>query len=351
LKKVAKDEAGKAPVKAQPEMKTVSPVIISASRRNDTPACHSEWFMEGLKRGYLGVTTGGSRYVLFDKARMIVFWTKNPEPMFKYLGEIDQKEIGYYFQYTLNDYEAEGLEPNLPPLEDRITTFKSLSKMIGPEKVIWRFDPLVLTDVITKERLVEKIENLMKQFAGYTEKLVISFFRSDVYPHALKRMQENKINQRDFETNDIAFVAKQLGALGKKYNMKVATCAVKEDLKFFDIEHNKCIDDELIKRVFKDDKVLMSFLDIKENLKDSGQRPGCKCIDSEDIGLNNTCANGCLYCYANKSDEAVKRNLERIENGEISEFLMPPKKSEKSVKKNVDRISQKGEKRRPDLPN
>ncbi len=331
------------------EIEATTPIIISASRRNDTPACHSEWFMEGLKRDYVRISN--KRYVSFENARLIVFWTKDPRPIMEHLNDIKNKEeIGYYFQYTLNDYEAEGLEPNLPPLENRITTFKTLSDMIGKEKVIWRFDPLVLTNTITKERLVNKVENLMKQLNDHTEKLVISFFRSDEYKHALKRMQENKINPRDFETDDITFVAKQLGALGKKCNMKVATCAVKGDLKFFGIDPNKCIDDNLIKRVFKDDKILMSFLNSKKNLKHR-MREGCECIVSQDIGSYNTCANKCLYCYANKSDKALEKNLERIENGEIGEFLIPPQKTENAVKKNDGRISQKGKKLRPDLPN
>lgn len=304
----------------------VAPLIISASRRNDTPACHSDWFMQGLRRDYVRMSE--KRYVSFEKARLIVFWTKDPQPIMGHLDEIDKMGIGYYFQYTLNDYQAESLEPNLPPLENRIATFKTLSDRINKEKVVWRFDPLVLTGAITKEHLVNKVHNLMKQLTGYTEKLVISFYRSDEYKHALKRMQENKIDPRDFKPGDVSFIAAQLGALGKKYNMNVATCADKGDLSLFGIDHNKCIDDELIKRLFRDDEILMSFLDSRKNLKDPTQRKQCKCIVSEEIGSNNTCANECLYCYANKSDKAVKRNLEAIKNGEIGEFLIPtsPKK-------------------------
>jgi DNA repair photolyase len=293
-----------------------------------------------------------NEYVSFENARLIVFWTKNPVPIMGHLDEIDKKKIGYYFQYTLTDYSDEGLEANMPSLENRITIFKTLSDMIGPEKVIWRFDPLVLTDTLTRERLVDKVKNLMEKLTGCTEKLVISFFKSGEYDHALKRMQKSKMNPRDFKPEDMAFVADELKKLGKKHNMKVATCAENDELLLLSkIDPNKCIDDELIKRVFKDDKVLMSFLNSKKDLK-HGMRKGCECIVSTDIGKYNTCANKCQYCYANKSDNALKRNLERIENGEIGEFLVPPpKRSEKSVKKNSDRISQKGEKRRSDLPN
>lgn len=302
------------------DVKAVAPLIISASRRNDTPACHSHWFMEGLRRGYLGVL---NKYVSLKNARLIVFWTKNPDPIIDHLNEIDNLGIGYYFQHTLNNYESEGLEPNLPPLEGRIATFQKLSGMIGKEKVIWRFDPLILTDTITKEMLVEKVEKLMQQLTGYTKKLVISFYRSDDYKHALIRMQANQIYPRNFEGEDISFVASKLGALGEKYNIRISTCADKGDLSFFGIEPNKCVDDELIKQVFSDDKVLMTFLESRKKLKDPGQRAECQCIVSEDVGSNSTCANGCLYCYANKSDAAVARNFKKIETGGIGEFLKP----------------------------
>jgi DNA repair photolyase len=256
-----------------------------------------------------------------------VFWTKNPVPIMEHLDEIDNEGIGYYFQYTLNDYD-EGLEPNMPSLKNRIIIFKTLSEMIGPEKVIWRFDPLVLTDTIDKEELVERIKNLMEKLSGYTEKLVISFFKSAEYKHALERIKQNN-NQKDFESEDMAFVADELKKLGKKYNMKVATCAENDELLRSKIEPNKCIDDGLIKRVSKDDKILMSFLNSKKSLKHGlREEEGCECIVSQEIGSNNTCANGCLYCYANKSDTSVKTNLELIKKGEIGEFLKPrsPKK-------------------------
>jgi hypothetical protein len=107
-----------------------------------------------------------------------------------------------------------------------------------------------------------------------------------------------------------------LGELGQRHGMKVATCADSGDLSLFGIEHNKCIDDELIKRVFKDDKILIPFLESRKNLRDTGQREKCRCIVSEEIGSENTCANGCLYCYANKSDKALERNLGLIKESE-----------------------------------
>lgn len=124
----------------------IEPLIISASRATDIPAFHADRFFRFLESGYVQWVNPFNRqvqYVSFAKTRVIVFWTKNPKPLIPYLSELNRRGIGYYFQYTLNDYEQEGLEPNMPAMEDRLQTFMDLSQQIGKEKVIWRFDPLI----------------------------------------------------------------------------------------------------------------------------------------------------------------------------------------------------------------
>ena len=112
-----------------------APYIISATRRLDIPNHFSDDFINALRKGYISFKHKSRDHtVSFDKTRFIVFWTKNPEPLIQHLNEIDQMGIGYYFAYTLNDYDALKLEPNLPPLENRIETFRSLSSKIGKEK-------------------------------------------------------------------------------------------------------------------------------------------------------------------------------------------------------------------------
>src|SRR5690606_35157138 len=114
-------------------------------------------------------------YVSFKNTRVVVFWTKNPKPMFKHLDWLDENVKNYYFQFSLNDYDNEGLEGKVPRLESRIATFKDLSIRIGKEKVIWRFDPLILTSDINVKELLRRLENIGNQLYGYTEKLVFSF--------------------------------------------------------------------------------------------------------------------------------------------------------------------------------
>jgi Domain of unknown function (DUF1848) len=62
----------------------VAPVIVSASRSTDIPAFYSDWFIHRLKRGYVKWINPFNRvpqYVSFANARVIVFWSKNPEPL------------------------------------------------------------------------------------------------------------------------------------------------------------------------------------------------------------------------------------------------------------------------------
>ncbi len=129
-----------------------TPVIISASRSTDIPAFFSRWFMNRLRRGYIrwvNPFNRASEYVSFQEARVIVFWSKNPKPLIQYLPELDSKGINYYFQFTVNDYALENLEPHVPSLSQRIDTFRALAEMVGKKRIVWRFDPLILTDALT----------------------------------------------------------------------------------------------------------------------------------------------------------------------------------------------------------
>lgn len=150
------------PVKAQ------APIIVSASRSTDIPAFYADWFFDRLKKGYSAWTNpfnGVKSYVSYDKTRFIVFWSKNPRPVLPYLDYLKERNIRCYIQYTLNDYEKEGLE-KVPSLSNRIETFKMLSDKLGANAVVWRFDPMILTDDITIDDLIHKVEKIGDQLKG-----------------------------------------------------------------------------------------------------------------------------------------------------------------------------------------
>lgn len=136
------------------------PEIVSASRSTDIPAFYADWFFHRLKKGYSAWTNpfnGVRGYVSYENTRFIIFWSKNPRPLLEHLHELKELNIGCYIQYTLNDYENERLELGVPPLDERIETFKLLVKQLGIGHVIWRFDPLILTDKININLLLKKL--------------------------------------------------------------------------------------------------------------------------------------------------------------------------------------------------
>jgi DNA repair photolyase len=305
------------------KVETKAPVIISASRSTDIPAFHAQWFVDRLRAGYVIWYNPFNRkpmYVSFQNAKVVVFWTKNPKPLIPFLKELDDRGIRYYFQFTLNDYEKEHFEPDVPPLDERIETFKDLSKQIGKEKVIWRFDPLILTSQNSPHDLLEKIRRIGNRLKGYTDKLVFSFIDVKAYRKVQNNLvketslfSKENIENAEFTEAQMIEIAEGLAEISKcwkseGWNISLATCAEQIDLKKYGIEHNSCIDSELMKQIFPDDKDLLYYLSKQSNLKDRGQRKTCGCMISKDIGMYNTCRHFCVYCYANASRSAVERN-------------------------------------------
>lgn len=330
-----------------------APIIVSASRSTDIPAFYADWFFNRLEKGYCAWTNpfnGVQSYVSFAKTRFIVFWSKNPKPLIPFLPILKQKRINCYIQFTLNDYEEERLEKGVPKLEDRIDTFKQLVDILGKRHVVWRFDPLVLTDSISVETLLRKIEYIGNQLHGYTEKLVFSFADIASYKKVRSNLETNGINYIEFSQDTMNAVAKGLTELNKKWGYQLATCGEKIDLDYYGILHNKCIDDELIIRIAFDDATLMHFLNIsvvsyfgkdfeslpegaielsdtlyairKKDNKDKGQRQFCGCINSKDIGQYNTCPHLCEYCYANSSKEVAVRNWKKHKENTYDENIL-----------------------------
>ena len=325
-------------------VEATAPVIISASRSTDIPAFFAKWFFNRLAKGYCvwyNPFNQQPMYISFSKCKVVVFWTKNPEQIIPFLPELDRRGIHYYFQVTLNDYMKEGFEPNVPPVEKRIETFRKLSQLIGKEKVIWRFDPLIITPTIGPRELLKRIWNIGNLLKGYTDKLVFSFVDVKAY----RKVQNNLVKEtmlftkedvEKAEANHAQRIEIVEGLLKIRnawhqegWDVEMATCAEDINLEKYGIEHNRCIDGELMKRIFADDEELVYYLhtlkwperDIfgqlppipekKKNVKDVGQRKICGCMVSKDIGMYNTCRHFCVYCYANTSKESVMKNVSK----------------------------------------
>ena len=290
------------------DVEAIAPVIVSASRATDIPAFYADWFFNRLDKGYASWRNpfnGKDSYVSFANTRFVVFWSKNPKPLIPYLPILQEKGIGFYIQFTLNDYDAEQLEPGVPRLAERIDTFKRIVDEYGVGSVVWRFDPLILTEKISPELLLHRISAIAEQLNGYTEKLVFSFADIACYRSVARNLRAAGINYKEWDTETMLSFARRLADM--RLPFRLATCAEAVDLEEFGIEHNRCIDPELIARRSPDDVELKSFL--QRAKPDSGQRKLCGCILSKDIGAYNTCPHLCRYCYANYSPQTVMNNF------------------------------------------
>lgn len=322
---------------------SIAPPIISASRSTDIPGWYAEWFIERLREGYLVWVNPMNRHnvqvVDLKNVKCIVFWTKDARPIMDYLGEIDERGIGYYFQYTLNDYEKEGLEPHVPPLEQRVESFIALSKMIGPERVVWRFDPLLLSDTITIDDLVERILHLGERLHKHTETLVISFIDIDPYRGVQNNLNKPHLQHiREFTDDEKIEFAKRLTEINTNWGLQIRTCgehlsdAVGPVFAHLKITPNACIDSKMIMTLCENDPEFMQYIG-QLPTKDKGQRKECGCFPSKDIGMYNTCPHQCVYCYANHSLTTVMANFNKYRKSENAATI----NGETSWKKHVKR--------------
>ena len=293
------------PVKAQ------VPLIVSASRSTDIPAFYADWFFYRLQKGYSTWTNpfnGVKSYVSYKNTRFIVFWSKNPQPLL--------------------------------PFAKRVETFKLLVKQLGKGAVIWRFDPLMLTDDISVDNLLWKVQNIGDQLRDYIEKLVFSYADIAMYRKVKHNLEVSGISYHEWDTEQMEEFADKLSIMNRErgWNFQLATCGEKIDISKYGIQHNRCIDGDLITRLAWEDKELMDFMKIKiekvpaptlfgelelpkgaillphnhyfisKHKKDQGQRPFCECMVSKDIGEYNTCPHLCEYCYANTTKQLALQN-------------------------------------------
>ena len=352
-------------------------LIISASRRTDIPAFFSGWFMDRVREGVVEVANPfrpdqvRTCSLRPEDVEAIVFWSKNPSPLFEYLDELDARGYRYYFQFTLNDYPSL-FEPGVPPVEERIGIFKAFSDRLGPGRVVWRYDPIVVSSLTPAAYHVERFERLARSLSGYSERVVVSFvdFYGKVAARFRRTSEREGIRFEDLtepsRREELLRFAKQMACIGAGFGFTVTSCAEPVDLTGAGISPGACIDAGLVERLwggagghaggsvwdglsarppgekgrageparvelsgqlFREDALATGLpqpgssdsLVGKANAcrevlakKDKGQRKECLCVQSVDIGRYNTCLHGCVYCYASHTGRAECRQQELL---------------------------------------
>lgn len=285
-------------------------MIISCSRRTDIPAFYSNWFFKRLEEGFVETRNPFnpkqiSKISLKPEAvECFVFWTKNPKPMLNKLKKLSR--YPFYFQFTLNGYGLT-IEKNLPDTRELIDTFKALSEEIGEERVVWRYDPVLLSKEYNLEFHKNNFKSLAESLGPYTKRCVFSFI--DNYKKILKRV--DGLGIREPNNCEMLNLAKHFKEVAIKNGFDLKTCGEEIDLLSIGIKKNSCIDDELIQSITGKELFLK---------KDTNQRGECLCVKSRDIGEYNSCLHNCIYCYANGNTKKVRENI--IKHNYLSNFLI-----------------------------
>ena len=281
-------------------------MIVSVSRRTDIPGFYSQWFMNRIRAGTCLVPNPFnprqiSRVSLRpEDVDVIVFWTRNPRPLFSYLPELDDRGYRYYFLFTLMANPRE-IDPRLPPVDMAIKTFRDLSHRLGPDRVVWRYDPIFLSSITDAEFHQKTYRHLAGALRGYTRRSIISV--AHIYRKIQKRIRELEKQGIELLVPGEDNLVTLMGALAEtaaQNELALQSCA--DELNLPGITPGKCVDGELMAKVFG--------LNL-ELRKDGCQRNHCGCIESKDIGMYESCPCGCVYCYATTSIERAQTNYRR----------------------------------------
>lgn len=286
-------------------------MIISASRRTDIPAFHMEWMMNRLRAGYCLVRNPMVANVVYridldpKNVDAIIFVTKNPAPVIPHLKEIASMGHLALFQVTITPYGRD-IEPEVPFKADVADAFKTISERIGADRMIWRYDPIILNDRMGVEYHRRKFELLCRELEGYTHKCTFSFL--EMYGKLHNRPELRSVTFAEMDA-----MAEMMVPIAERYGMKLSYCCAKHDLSRFGIEPRGCID-----------RQMMRTLDIPFEEMDTPLRVGCRCVKNIDIGSYDTCLHNCIYCYANGRSREQRRMKDYDPEGEMLYGTLSP---------------------------
>lgn len=274
-------------------------MIINTGMRTDIPAFYSEWFLRRLEEGSVCVRNPFdehqvTRYRLTpDVVDLIGFCTKDPGPLLPHLDAL--APYGQYWFVTITPYGRE-IEPNVPEKEQVIRDFQTLSRVLGPDSVGWRYDPVFLDVVYTPKRHLRDFRQIASALSGYTKTCVISFI--DLYP----KVGRNFPQARTVPEGEKLELGRAFVEIAGEYGMTVKPCAEGDALAAYGADCSGCMTMETY------ETALHAKLHAP---KRQGARKECACYLSCDIGAYNTCGHLCRYCYANYSEGAVRANMAR----------------------------------------
>ena len=272
-------------------------MIINTGQRTDIPAFFSEWFVNRLREGFVLVRSPYdartvTRYKLTpDVVDVIGFCTKNPAPMLPHMHLLEP--FGQFWYVTITPYGKE-IEPRVPDKRQVLESFRTLSKIVGPDSMGWRYDPIFLSDTYTFDYHLDAFERMARELSGYTRTAVISFV--DLY----QKTKRNFPEVREVPREERIKLGKAMIEIGRKYGMTIRPCAEGNELEPYGADCSGCMTIPMY------EKAIGCRLNVPHFVP---SRKECACYLSADIGAYNTCGHLCRYCYANYDADSVRRNM------------------------------------------
>jgi hypothetical protein len=291
-------------------------MIISASYRTDIPAFYRDWFLARFRAGFCRVVNpyGGppGRIDLKDGVDGYVFWTRNALPFLPALAEVRRARLPFVVQFTVTGYPRP-LEAGVIDSERAVATIRQLATEYGPRAVVWRYDPILLTDLTPPAWHLANFTGLARTLEGAVDEVVVSF--AQIYRKTARNLaaaaRAGKFAWHDPDTAEKRYALIRLAAIAANHGMRLVVCS-QADLESDTVPGARCVDADRLSD--------LSGQPIAARTK--GNRPGCLCAESRDIGAYDSCAQGCVYCYAVGSRNAAKRHLAR--HDPLGEFLLDP---------------------------
>lgn len=285
-------------------------MVISASRKTDIPAFYGDWLSCRLDEGFCVMRNSFTRKpkiisLLREDIDALVFWTKNPKPFLGNLRGIAHRGFPFYMHVTVTGY-GPPIEKSVAPWRSVVDCSRRIAEEHGPRRIAWRYDPVLITEVSSAVWHVENFARLADAMVGISDEVATSFV--EPYPKVRANLDRLATRWKDPTTEEKRDLIRRLSELAAERSIKLRVCSQPQVAD--GLPEACCIDLERLSDVGA----------VLRSPRSAPTRPGCNCVQSVDIGEYDTCPQGCVYCYANRSQETAARNLKAISASQTGLF-------------------------------
>ena len=277
-------------------------MIVSASYRTDIPAFYGRWFLDRLNAGWCRVVNpygGQVSEIALDRAAVdgFVFWTRHVGPFVPVLAEVARRGYPFVVHQTITGYPR-ALETSVTDADSAVAQLYQLHKDYGPRVAVWRYDPILISDLTPPDWHRTTFRRLAAALAGATDEVVVSF--AAIYRKTARNLdraaRRHGFAWRDPPAEEKGALLADLAGIAADHGQRLTLCT-QPGLVGPATPAARCVNAD-------------RFSDVAGRriaAPTRGNRPGCLCAESRDIGAYDTCPHGCVYCYAVQHRDVARR--------------------------------------------